>query len=75
MKRELGKKVRGFTENSQCRLCKEQQETVQHLLDGCKLLANNEYLARNNRALMVMPIALAKELNLLECEKVSRKVE
>ena len=24
---------------------------------------------------MVMPIALAKEPNLLECEKVSRKVE
>ena len=26
------KEVRGLTENSECKLCKEQQETVQNLL-------------------------------------------
>ena len=26
------RKVRGLTENSQCRLCKEQRKTVQHNL-------------------------------------------
>ena len=31
------KEVRGITENSQCRLCKEQRKTVQHLLAGCKM--------------------------------------
>ena len=31
------KEVRGIAENSQCRLCKEQRETVQHLLAGCKM--------------------------------------
>ena len=49
------KKIGGLTQNSQCRLCKE-QETVQHVLTGCKMLANNEYLARHNRALMVMAV-------------------
>ena len=47
-------------------MCKEQQETVQHLLDGCKVLASSEYLARNNRAIMVMAVAWAKEQNLLD---------
>ena len=60
------KEVRGLTENNQCRLCKEQRETVQHLLAGCKMLASSEYLARHNRALMVMAVAWAKEQNLLD---------
>ena len=39
------KEVRGLTESSQRRLCKEQRETVQHLSTGCKMLASSEYLA------------------------------
>ena len=60
------KEVRGLTENSQWRLCKEQRETVQHLLAGCKMLASSEYLARHNRVVMVMAVAWAKEQNLLD---------
>ena len=60
------KEVRGLTENSQCRLCKEQRETVQHLLAGCKMLASSEYLARHNRALIVMAVTKAKEQDLLD---------
>ena len=59
------KEVRGLTENSNCRLCKE-RETVQHLLAGCKMLASSEYLARHNRALMMMAVARVKEKNLLD---------
>ena len=40
-------------ENNQCRLCREQRETVQHLLGGCKMLTSSEYLARHNRALVM----------------------
>ena len=60
------KEVRGLTENSQCRLCKEQREAVQHLLTGFKMLATNKYLARQNRALMVMAAGWVKEENLLD---------
>ena len=61
------KEVRGLTENSQSRLCKEQRETaVQRLLAGCKILASSEYLVRHNRALMVMAVVWAKEQNLLD---------
>ena len=60
------KEIRGLIENGQCRVCKEQRETVQHLLAGCKMLASSKYLARHNRALMVMAVAWAKEQNLLD---------
>ena len=51
------KEIRGFIENGQCSVCKEQRETVQHLLAGCKMLASSKYLARHNRALMGMAVA------------------
>ena len=58
------KKVKGLTEKSQCRLCKEQRET--QLLAGCKMLASSEHLAKHYRARMVMAVAWAKEQNLLD---------
>jgi len=56
------KVARGLTQEKRCRVCNERDETVEHLVAGCKVLANNEYLSRHNRALMVMAVAWAKEL-------------
>ena len=39
------KEVIGLTETCQCRLCKEQQKTVQYLLAGCKMLVSSKYQA------------------------------
>ena len=58
--------ARGLTQNSHCSLCKEQQERVPHLSAACKMLASSEYLARQNRALVVMAGDWAKEQNLLD---------
>ena len=41
--------ARGLTQNSHCRLCKEQQESATSLA-ACKMLASSEYLARQNSA-------------------------
>ena len=41
---------------------------VEHLLAGCKKIANSEYLTRHNRALMVMAVAWAKEYHLVKKE-------
>ena len=41
---------------------------VEHLLAGCKKIANGEYLTRHNRALMVMAVAWAKEYHLVKKE-------
>ena len=62
--------VRGLIENGRCRLCGDFNETLEHLVAGCKVMANSEYLARHNRALMVMAIAWAKEYGLVAREVV-----
>jgi hypothetical protein len=35
--------------NSMCRLCKAQNETVQHIVSGCKMLAGTQYIHRHNQ--------------------------
>ena len=60
------KVARELTENGRCRLCREFNETVEHLIvAGCKKIASSEYIARRKRALMVMAIAWAKEYGLV----------
>jgi hypothetical protein len=34
---------------SKCRLCKQHEETIDHLTLGCPILAKNEYLMRHNK--------------------------
>ena len=60
------KASRGLSKFSKCRLCGQQRETVQHLLAGCKMLTNSEYLTRHNKALMILAILLTKEFDLIE---------
>ena len=38
------KKMRGLSDNDQCRLCRKQKETVHYLLAGCEKLASTEYV-------------------------------
>ena len=51
---------RGLVQDGRCR-----DETIEHLVAGCKVLANSEYLLRHNRALMTMEVAWAKEYKLV----------
>lgn len=64
------KVTRGLAQNGRCRVCHERDETVEHLVAGCKVLANSEYLSRHNRALMIMAVAWAKEYELVGDEMV-----
>ena len=59
------KVARGLIEDGRSRLYREFSETVEHLVTGCKTIANSEYLSQHNRALMVMAIAWAKEYGLV----------
>ena len=62
--------VGGLIDNGRSRLCSDFNETLEHLVAGCKVVANSEYLARHNRALMVMAIVWAKEYGLVAREVV-----
>lgn len=46
--------------------CVKNNERLQHLLDGSKMLASSEYIARNNRAFMVIAVAWAREQSLID---------
>ena len=59
------KKLRGLTQDDNCRLCGVQRETVQHLLSGCKKLAGSEYVRRHNNALKVLAVKWAMEKGLV----------
>ena len=67
------KAVRGLVEDGRCRVCNEQSETVKHLIAGCKVLANSEYLSRHNRALMILAVEWAKEYDLIGMEQCGTK--
>ena len=50
------KKMRGLSDNDQCRLCRKQRKTMQHLLTRRKKLASTDYVRRHNNALKVLAV-------------------
>ena len=59
------KAVRGLIEDEMCRICFSHGEMVEHLVAGCRVLANSEYLTRHNCAPMILAVASAKEYELI----------
>ena len=53
-----------------CRLCGSYQDTVHHMVAGCKMLAGREYLQRHNNTLMVLAIEWAKQEELIDQQTV-----
>jgi hypothetical protein len=47
---------------SRCRLCKEYEETVDHLTSGCPILAQNEYVIRYDRVCTHLHYSLRETL-------------
>ena len=47
-----------------CRLCQEQEETIQHILSGCPVLAPTSYLRRHNMVGRVLHLHLSKSFKL-----------
>ena len=63
------KRIRGLeVESDVCRLCRSERETVQHILSGCKVLANQEYLKRHNRTLSVFAVEWCKYKGVIEAD-------
>ena len=61
---------RGLAQDKRCRVCYERDETIEHIIAGCKVLPNNDYLTQHNRALMIMAVNWAKEYKLIDDEMV-----
>jgi len=47
---------------NECRLCKQHEETIDHLTSGCPILAKNEYLMRHDKVCAHLHYSLCKTL-------------
>ena len=54
-----------MVQDGRCRVCHERDETIEHLVAGCKFLANSEYFLRHNEALMIVAVAWVREYELI----------
>ena len=54
---------------SKCRLCKQHEETIDHLTSGCPILAKNEYLMRHNKVCTHLHYSICKALGIERTDK------
>jgi hypothetical protein len=55
--------------SSKCRLCKEREETVDHLVSACSKIAQTEYKARHNKVATMLHWSLCQKYNLPAADK------
>jgi hypothetical protein len=49
---------------SRCQLCKEYEETVDHLTSGCPILAKNEYVIKHDKVYTHLHYSMCKTLGI-----------
>ena len=54
---------------SKCRLCKQHEETIDHLASGCPILAKNEYLMRDDKVCSHLHYSICKALGIETTDK------
>ena len=45
---------------SKCRMCSQHEETVDHIVSGCEVLAKTEYISRHNNAVAYLHWSICK---------------
>ena len=58
-----------ITEDSKCRLCKEKDETIDHLISSCRKIAQRDYKERHNKVASMLHRNLCKKYHLPASEK------
>ena len=54
---------------SKCRLCKQHEETIDHLISGFPILAKNEYLMRHDKVCSHLHYSICKALGIETTDK------
>jgi hypothetical protein len=54
---------------SKCRLCKQYEETIDHLTSGCPILPKNEYLMRHDKVCTHLHFSICKALGIQTTDK------
>ena len=55
------KVICGQPVESKCRLCSQHEETVDHIVSGCEVLAKTEYISRHNNAAAYLHWSICKD--------------
>jgi hypothetical protein len=55
--------------DSKCWLCKQHEETIDHLTSGCPILAKNEYLIRHDKGGAHLHYSIYKAIGLETTDK------
>ena len=66
--------------DSQCRLCQQFDETIDHIISACSILAKEQYVKRHDRVSAQLHFNICKEIGVqmdkkslvLTCTKISR---
>ena len=56
--------IRSTVPSLLCRLCHEHEETIQHVLAGCPILAATSYIERHNMVARVVHLHLCRNFSL-----------
>ncbi|KAF2890547.1 hypothetical protein ILUMI_15626 [Ignelater luminosus] len=52
--------------DDKCRVCNQQQETIEHIMAGCSILASTDYIRRHDNVAKIVHKHLALHHNLIE---------
>ena len=67
--RNYQKVICGHQVESKCRLCSQHEETVDHIVSGCEVLAKTEYISRHNNAAAYLHWSICKDHDLKITDK------
>ena len=59
--RNYQKVICGQQVESKCRMCSQHEETVDHIVSGCEVLAKTEYISRHNNAAAYLHWSICKD--------------
>ena len=62
-------KIMRTSHDTKCRLCKEKEETVSHLLSACPKLAGSQYIRRHNEVAKILHHGISKHHNIQTTER------
>ena len=67
--RNYQKVICGQQVESKCRMCSQHEETVDHIVSGCEVLAKTEYISRHNNAAAYLHWSVCKDHDLKITDK------
>ena len=67
--RNYQKVICGQQVESKCRLCSQHEETVDHIVSGCEVLAKTEYISRHSNAAAYLHWNICKDHDIESTDK------